>query len=141
MITIAKKKIKEHGWTNIELVHEDVTIFNDTKYNEYFDSGVCTLGMSIIPNYKSAFNNLLKCVKNDSEVIIGDMQLAQGILRIFNPISVYLSAPFGGSYSGHQNSKELYRLMCHKLEDVKKKEYMLKSYFIACGIKKKSRLN
>ncbi|MCK5208902.1 MAG: class I SAM-dependent methyltransferase, partial [Cyclobacteriaceae bacterium] len=62
MLKKAKEKISKKKWGNIELIEADITKFRN-KLDEQFDVGVCTLGMSIIPEYKSAYNNLLANVK------------------------------------------------------------------------------
>lgn len=136
MLKKAEKNIINRGWNNIELVNEDVTKYKHQKdLGGYAHAGICTLGISIIPNYQQAFYNLLSFVKLGGEIILGDMQLATGINSIFNPITIYLSKPFGGSKEGHKNSHNLYQLMKKELRDVNKEEYLLKSYFIAWGKK------
>ena len=136
MLSIANRKVSKNEWLNIDLILEDVTKFD---YNKYLlnpsDVGICSLGISIIPDYKNAFYNLLNCVKDGGEVIIGDMQLAKGFYSIFNPVTLFFSKPFGGSREGHKNSHTVYDFMLKELKLVRKKEYLLKSYFIAWGQK------
>ncbi len=136
MLKKAEEIINEEKWENIELINADITKFED-RLDKKADVGVCTLGMSIIPDYKSAYNNLLSNVKNQGEIIIGDMQLASGRLaRLKSKITISLAKKYGGTYEGHQNSLELYSMMKKDLVDVKKKEFLLKSYFYAIGKKK-----
>ena len=135
MLKKAKEKISKKKWRNIELIEADITKFGD-KHDEQFDAGVCTLGLSIIPEYKSAYYNLLSNVKKQGEIIIGDMQLAAGWLSIFNPLTLFLSKKFGGTREGHQNSLELCAIMKNELGEVKKKEYFFKSYYYCIGRKK-----
>ncbi len=132
MLDIAKEKIRKNNWENIELIEADVTEFKDKTDNKY-DIGVCTLGISIIPDYKSAYYNLLSYIKKQGEIIIGDMQLASGKLARFNPMTIFLAKKYGGSYEGHQNSIELYNMMKRELSGVRKKEFFFKSYFYCIG--------
>ena len=53
MLNKAKDKIRKKKWENIELIEADISKFKD-KLDKTFDVGVCTLGMSIIPEYKAA---------------------------------------------------------------------------------------
>ncbi|MBN1501774.1 MAG: methyltransferase domain-containing protein [Spirochaetes bacterium] len=53
MLKQAQKKIEKKKWTNIQLINADVTNFNDASMGK-FDAGVCTLGMSIIPDFYKA---------------------------------------------------------------------------------------
>lgn len=135
MLNQAKKKIRKNGWKNIELVEADVTTFKNIV-NEKFDAGVCTLGISIIPEYKQSYENLLSYVKKNGEIIIGDMQLASGWLARFNPITVFLAKKYGGSHKGHKNSLELCSMMKKELTEVTKKEFFFQSYYYCIGKKK-----
>ncbi len=132
MLNAAQKKIKENNWGKITLIQADVTTFN-SKMEEKFDVGVCTLGMSIIPEFKAAYYNLLANVKKNGELIIGDMQLAPGWLGKFNPFTIFLAKKFGGTHEGHQNSHEIYRLMKKDLSNINKREFFFKAYFYCIG--------
>jgi ubiquinone/menaquinone biosynthesis C-methylase UbiE len=132
MLNKAKEKIKKNKWENIELIQADVTKFQ-YKIDKKFDVGVCTLGMSIIPEYKSTYYNLVSHIKKEGEVIIGDMQLASGWRARLNPLSIFLAKRYGGSYEGHQNSLELCNIMKKELRGVKKKEFFFNSYFYCIG--------
>ncbi len=132
MLKKAKGKIEKESWKNIKLIQADITEFKHQPDGN-FDVGVCTLGMSIIPDYKSAYINLLSYVKKHGEIIIGDMQLASGWLSRLNPLTIFLSKKYGGSYEGHQNSKELCSIMQKELSEVRKREFFLNSYFYCIG--------
>ena len=105
MLKTAKERIRKEKWENIELIESDITKFED-KLDKKYDVGVCTLGLSIIPEYKLAFNNLLSNVKEQGEIIIGDMQLASGWLACFNPLTIFLAKKYGGTHEGHQIVKK-----------------------------------
>ncbi len=132
MLNKAKEKIRKNKWENVELIEADITKFKD-KLDKKFDVGVCTLGMSIIPEYKSAYYNLFSYVKKQGEIIIGDMQLAPGWLARLNPLTIFLAKAFGGTYKGHQNSIELCSMMKKELTEVRKREFFFKSYFYCIG--------
>jgi demethylmenaquinone methyltransferase/2-methoxy-6-polyprenyl-1,4-benzoquinol methylase len=132
MLKSADKKIRKNNWVNIELVHSDVTQF-ENKLMPKADSGVCTLGFSIIPDYTRAYQNLLSNVKPGGEIIIGDMQLASGWQARLNPVTILLAKRFGGSYEGHKNSLLLYDKMVNDLKELKKREFFFKSYYYCIG--------
>ena len=77
ILILAEEKIRKNRWDNIELVQADVTTFRD-RVKPKADAGICTLGLSIIPDFTTAYENLLSNVKIQGEIIIGDMQLAYG---------------------------------------------------------------
>lgn len=135
MLKAAEEKISKKNWENIELIKADVTEFED-KLDEKADVGVCTLGMSIIPDYKSAYSNLLSNFKKKGEIIIGDMQLASGWYARLNPFTISLAKKFGGTYEGHKkNSLMLFSIMKQDLTGLKKKEFFLRSYYYCIGTK------
>jgi ubiquinone/menaquinone biosynthesis C-methylase UbiE len=134
MLQKAQKRIERNKWKNIELIQADVIEFNDDSGFQY-DSGVCTLGLSIIPEYLTAYYNLLTNVKENGEIIIGDMQLASNWYARFNPFTIFLAKRFGGTYEGHKHSIELITLMKKELKDVRKKEFFLRSYYYCIGKK------
>lgn len=135
MLEKAKQRVSDFGWKNVELIQADVTTF-DTPDKSGADVGVCTLGMSIIPDFEKAYLNLLSQVKSGGEIIIGDMKLASGWKALFNPLTVFLAKRFGGTNEGHQNSQQLISLMSQNLEDVRLHEYFMGAYFYCIGRKK-----
>lgn len=132
MLEIAKKRIRKKKWENVELIEADITKLEDL-FDEKFDAGVCTLGISIIPEYRLAYNNLVANVKKQGEIIIGDAQLASGALARLNPVAIFLAKRYGGSYKGHQNSTELGNIINDELVGAIKREFFFKSYFYCIG--------
>jgi len=132
MLKKARERISKNRWKNIELIEADITRFSH-KPDRRFDIGVCTLGMSIIPDYKAAYHNLHAYVKLGGEIIIGDMQLAAGWYARFNPLILFLARKYGGTYEGHQNSLDLYAMMKKDLTGVRKREFFFNSYFYCIG--------
>jgi len=134
MLQQAQIKIDKYGWKNVELIKEDVTSLNHSL-NEKADIGICTLGMSIIPEYRIAYSNLLSNVKKGGKIIIGDMQLASGWKAMFNPITILMAKKFGGSKKGHRNSQMIFSLMVAELQDVSKKSFFMDAYCYCIGTK------
>ncbi len=134
MLEKAKQRIKKHGWHNVELFEADVTAF-EMDNEDLFDVGICTLGLSIIPEYKAAYYSLVSKVKKGGEIIIGDMQLASDWYARFNPFTIFLAKRFGGSYEGHQHSLEICDIMKNELKEVTRREFFLRSYYYCVGKK------
>ena len=132
MLSIARKKIKRKKWKNVELVEADITKLKE-PFDTKFDVGVCTLGISIIPDFKTAYTNLVSNIKKQGEIIIGDMQLASGKFARLNHFTIFLAKRYGGSYQGHQNSVELLDIMKKELNEVIKREFFFGSYFYCIG--------
>lgn len=132
MLEVARRRARRKKWENVELVEADVTQFGDTAGRK-FDVGVCTLGVSIIPDYQAAYRNLVSHVKPGGGIVIGDMQLASGGFARLNPVTVLMARRYGGTYEGHRNSVELYSLILQDLVDVRKREFFFRSYFYCVG--------
>ncbi|MDP6979334.1 MAG: methyltransferase domain-containing protein [Myxococcota bacterium] len=132
MLGRARERVEENSWQNVELIEADVTNFAYTS-GDPFDAGVCTLGISIIPDCMAAYRNLVSHVRPQGHVVVGDMQLASAWEAIFNPLTVFLSRDFGGSHTGHENSAALRQLMKSELADVRTAEFFLGSYFYCVG--------
>ena len=135
MLKRAAEKISRNNWSNIELVHADVTSF-ENRLDPKADAAVCTLGMSIIPEFRSAYYNLLSNIRGGGEIIIGDMQLALGWQARLNPLTISMAKRYGGTPEGHQNSLELFSLMKETLDIVRKKEYFFRAYYFSIGKKR-----
>ncbi|MBT3395916.1 MAG: methyltransferase domain-containing protein [Alphaproteobacteria bacterium] len=133
MLARARARISRKNWANVTLIEADVTKF--AKTDNSFDVGVCTLGISIIPDYLAAYRALAACVKPGGEVIIGDMQLASGGFARLNPVTLFMAKRFGGSHQGHANARDLRGVMNAELTDVRAEEFFLRSYYFCIGKK------
>ena len=89
--------------------------------------------MSIILNIDNAYQNLFHGVIPGGKIIIGDMKLATGWKKVFNPMTIRLAKRYGGSHEGHQNSLTLISKMKSDLEDICCDEFFLGSYFYCIG--------
>lgn len=137
MLAKAQERILDADWKNVDLVQASVTEFDYRTYLDApADAGICMLGMSIIPEYYRAYDNLLASVKTGGSIVIGDVQLAPWPYGIFNPLTVWLAKSYGGSWQGHRNTRIVYNLMKEDLADLGRREYNLKSYFVAWGTRK-----
>lgn len=136
MLEKAAKLVERYDWENIELIQDDVTNLKN-NYEFKFDAGICTLGLSIIPNFKKAYDNLLSNIKENGELIIGDMKLATGWQARFNPLTIFFAKRFGGTLEGHKNSLEIISKMNQELTGVKFRDFFMGAYYICIGRKKK----
>ncbi len=136
MLDKASEMVASYGWENVDLIQDDVTDFKN-KLDFKTDAGICTLGLSIIPNFKEAYDNLLSTIKENGELIIGDMKLATGWQARFNPLTIFFAKRFGGTLEGHENSLEIISKMNQELTDVTYRDFFMGAYYICKGRKKK----
>jgi len=105
------------------------------KQEGRFDAGVCTLGFSIIPAYRKACDSLLSQVRNGGEIIVSDVQLTSGWRALINPLVVFWSREYGGSFAGNRNTRRLFKQLEQELSAVRKQEFFLGSYCYCIGRK------
>lgn len=122
MLSQARDCVEREHWTNVTLLESDVTEFEAPR-EAPFDAGVCTLGMSIIPDWTLAYRNLLASVRRGGRVVIGDLQLATGRRALLNPLVSWWARPYGGSRPGHANARALFRRMKQELDLVETRTY------------------
>ncbi len=135
MLDEAQRLVDAKGWKNVELVEQDILDL-DGRYDSRFDVAICTLGLSIIPNYELAYRKIFASVRGGGQVIVGDMKLAQGFKSIFNPLTVSLAKRFGGSFAGHENIHDIRDLMRRDMDGIIEEELMLGSYIYLIGTKR-----
>ncbi len=106
MLDLAKKKIKENNWKNIELIQCDAAQYT---HPEQVDGIVCTFSMYSIPDYKSAIQCCAENLKSGRNLSIFDVKLMKGFMKIANPILFFVTRNIGGSYEklGRKPWKEM----------------------------------
>lgn len=135
MLKKASERIASNNWRNVDLARKDVTDLDDLIQEGDFDSGICTLGLSIIPDPKKAFDNLKRSVKTGGSIVISDMQALSGRKAVLNPLLTLLNAPFGNTYESLHKSRQFAISLQRELKDYNKEEYLFGSYYIVSGKK------
>ena len=115
MLERARYGVHHAGWTNVTLLEADVTEF-EPPGGTSFDAGICTCGMSIIPEWSAAFDALLGAVRPGGGLVVGDLQLATGFRALLNPLVASWTRPYGGSLQGHANTRALFERMKRELD-------------------------
>ncbi len=79
MIRKSKKEVTKNGWKNIQLVQENATKIKGESIEEIcgrkiqFDSVICVLGFSVIPEYRKVFENTFDLLKPNGRYAIVDI--------------------------------------------------------------------
>ncbi len=69
MLARARARVERAGWENVELIQGDASSI-DLKRK--FDAALCTLAMSVIPDYRSALECMAAHLKQGGRLTIGD---------------------------------------------------------------------
>jgi demethylmenaquinone methyltransferase/2-methoxy-6-polyprenyl-1,4-benzoquinol methylase len=96
MLAGAKRRIRDNGWRNVELVLTDAREMSSQVHGQ-FDLVVSTYSLSIIPDSPSVLGEISKLLTSDGYVLFLDCQKFRGLLRVFNPLAVFLSTRLGGN--------------------------------------------
>ncbi len=129
MLANAKKRIMEEGWGNVEIVQGDAA---ELPYPEdHFDGAICTLAMSVIPDYKEALKRMVKVVKPGKHVVVIDVRPFGGILSVLNPLW-----DFGNRLAAADIKRDTVKDMKTLLDDVEKEEHLSGILYIAWGTRK-----
>ncbi len=135
MLARARQCVEREQWTNVALVQGDATEFV-WRGGPPFDAAVCTLGMSIIPDWPAAWRNLLASVKGGGAVVVGDLLTATGSRALLNPVLAWWTRPYGGSRQGHANARTLFDRMATDLDNVETRTYGHGTYAYCVGRKR-----
>jgi len=85
MLTRGQEKASRYQWNNVQLIQGDAT---NLQLEEQFDAVLCTLAMSVIPNYERALERMLAHLKPGGWISISDAQFSSHwYARPFNWIS------------------------------------------------------
>ncbi len=96
MLAQANRKVRKHGWDNIQLQLADAREMS-TGLDGCFDVVMSTYSLSIIPESPRVLDEMRKLVCKNGYVMLLDCQKFKGLLRIYNPIAIFLSTRLGGN--------------------------------------------
>ena len=83
MLDQARTRIARAGWTNVSVLEADVCKLHPDQLGGPFDAALCTLGLSVIPDWQRAWTRMLECVRPGGRVAVMDAgEPAPGARRI-----------------------------------------------------------
>lgn len=138
MLEKAQLQINKNQWNGITVFHSNAeTISKDNVQKQTgkylsFDRVICVLGLSVIPDWKEALDNMLGLLKKDGKIVIVDVFAEQ---RNFNTWLVEKIAKANVSREIWQTLKESTLDFYHEYQPVKESKVGGK-LFIAVGTKK-----
>jgi ubiquinone/menaquinone biosynthesis C-methylase UbiE len=72
MLAQAQARVLRHGWANVRLREADVCALPDEDSGELFDAVVCTLGLSVIPQWQHAWDAMQAHVRPGGRLAVMD---------------------------------------------------------------------
>jgi len=129
MLVRARKKVSHHQRSNVQLIRGDAT---NLQLEEQFDAVLCTLAMSVIPNYERALERMLDHLKPGGWISISDAQLSpRWYARPFNWISNLM-----GWGAAADISRTPWKKLSTLVENYSYQELFFGFFYIARGQKK-----
>jgi len=92
MLDQVQKRIKEKGWKNVELVQSD---FAEYDFPDNVDGIFSTGAIQYSTQYDKVIKNGYDALKRGRNFVIMDFKMSQGPARIFTPLLLYFTSPFG----------------------------------------------
>ncbi|MEE8391776.1 MAG: class I SAM-dependent methyltransferase [Anaerolineae bacterium] len=130
MLHIARKRIHRHGWNNVELIEADVSQFELPKG---VDGVFTTFALAFMPAYQEVIRKSAQALNGGGRLVILDTKLITGPLEFLNPLGVWITKPYGGSYEAYR--RKPWEEMQKHLTDVQVREYYAGFIYIASGSK------
>jgi ubiquinone/menaquinone biosynthesis C-methylase UbiE len=96
MLKQAVRRTRDNGWRDIDLHLVDAREMSRVV-DDCFDLIVSTYSLSIIPDSLRVLDEIKKHTCNDGYVMLLDCQKFKGLLRIYNPLAIFLSTRLGGN--------------------------------------------
>jgi len=72
MLNQARARAARHGWSNLRLQEDDICDLGADGLDEQFDAAVCTLGLSVIPQWQRAWEAMVSAVPPGGRLAIMD---------------------------------------------------------------------
>jgi ubiquinone/menaquinone biosynthesis C-methylase UbiE len=72
MLARARARVRDHAWSNVRLYEVDICAPRDVSLGEPFDAALCTLGLSVIPDWESAWNVMVSLVRPGGRLAVMD---------------------------------------------------------------------
>jgi ubiquinone/menaquinone biosynthesis C-methylase UbiE len=96
MLKQAVRRIRDNDWRDVELRLIDASEMSKA-IDGCFDLIVSTYSLSIIPDSLRVLDEIERNVCDNGYVMLLDCQKFKGLLRIYNPLAIFLSTRLGGS--------------------------------------------
>jgi demethylmenaquinone methyltransferase/2-methoxy-6-polyprenyl-1,4-benzoquinol methylase len=125
MLAGAEELVRNHGWTNVELVRADAA---EMRYTGEFDGALCTIALTVIPAWQETLGRMAVAVRPEGRIAVMDGRPLTGIRRLGTPYA-RVFARFTAADTTRDVAAECRAL----LTDVREESAMFGFYFILSG--------
>ena len=126
MLAKAQARVQRHGWQNVQLVRSDAARL---ALGRQFDAALCTLAMSVIPDYQGALQRMIAHVRPGGRVVIADAKhSSRWYARSFNFIADLLGWGAAGDVS-----RRPWEDLAKVVDDYVYREWFMGFFYVAGG--------
>ncbi len=92
MLEQAGQRVRENGWSNVDLVHSDAAAF---QFPAMIGGIFSTFALTLVPEFDMVIRNGCKALMPGKRWVILDFKMPSGPLSLFAPVGIFLTRPFG----------------------------------------------
>ena len=92
MLEQAQQRIKENGWSNVELVRSDAALY---QFPSEIDGVISTFALTLSPEFDRIIQNGCKALKPGNCWVVLDLKMPSNWPSYLSPLAIFLSRPFG----------------------------------------------
>lgn len=131
MLEQAHKRVKEAGWSNVELVQSDVAKY---EFPTSVDGVISTFALTLVPEFDKVILNSCKALSDGKCLVVLDLRVPFNLLAPLAPLLNFLFIrPFGGRME--MASRHPWNSIHKYLENVHITELYMGFVYIAVGKK------
>ncbi len=94
MLAQARKRVKEEGWLNVELVQSDAASY---QFPESVNGIISSWAITLVPEFDAVIRSGRRSLLAGGRFVVLDFKLPSGWLSKFAPLGVFITRPFGVS--------------------------------------------
>lgn len=128
MLSIARERIRKHGWLNIELVQADVSYY---EFQRRVDGILSTFVMEFIPEYDALIGRCSGALNAGRRLVVGDLKVPDGRLARAAPYLSALARPYGTTMD--LANRRPWESIYDYLDDANVKEFYMGHVYLASG--------
>ncbi len=129
MLAQAQRRVKENGWSNVELVQSDAAKF---RFPTGLDGIISTYALTLVPEFDQVIRDGSQALKPGKRWAIADFKLSSNALSSLAPFLAHLLVqPFGGSLD--MASRHPWEAMAQSLRTVRMAEFYMGFVYVAAG--------
>lgn len=130
MLAMAKTRIEENNWKNVELVLSDAALF---QFPPDIDGIISTFAITLIPEFDTVIRNGCRSLKKGGRWVILDLKEPLSWLASLEPLYIFITKPFG--VTRELSFRHPWESMEKYMEDTSFHELFWGFSYISVGIK------